>query len=187
MIERFYEQFDKWAHEHNLLSRTQAHGAPADVLRIYGETDIPETEDLFGNGGYDFLKMAASSANVYGRTIVGSESFVWPNAVYQTTLEKMKLATDELLTAGVNAIVYHGFPYILPGIPVPGWHPFRGTLRDGSDSSQFNELNTFWPYFAQLNGYITRVQYISQAGENIAAIALYRCDLAHGADEDRKS
>ena len=80
MVERFYGQFNQWAHDHRLLSRTQAHGAPADVLRIYGEADIPETEDLFGNGGYDFLKMAASSAHVYGRSIVGSESFVWPNA-----------------------------------------------------------------------------------------------------------
>jgi hypothetical protein len=182
MIERFYEQFDKWAHQHNLLSRTQSHGAPADVLRIYGEADIPETEDLFGNGGYDFLKMAASSAHVYGRAIVGSESFVWPNAAYQTTPEKMKLAADELLTAGVNAIVYHGFPYIIPGLPPPGWHPFNG-FGDGNYSSQFNELNPLWPYLAQLNAYITRMQYISQAGTNVAAVALYRNDLVHGADE----
>lgn len=182
MIERFYEQFDKWAHSHNLLSRTQAHGAPADVLRIYGEADIPETEDLFGSAGYDFLKMAASSAHIYGRTIVGSESFVWPNAVYETTPEKMKLAADELLTAGVNAIVYHGFPYIIPDLPPPGWHPFTG-FGEGNYSSQFNELNPFWPYLAQLNAYITRVQYISQAGTNIAAVALYRNDLVHGADE----
>jgi hypothetical protein len=183
MAERFYGQFNKWAHDHNLLSRTQAHGAPVDVMRIYGEADIPETEDLYDQGCYDFLKMAASAAHVYGRAIVGSESFVWQNAAYQTTPEKMKVAADELLTAGVNAIVYHGFPYIIPGIPPPGWHPFTGMLGSGAYSAQLNELNPFWPYFAQLNGYITRVQYISEAGENIAAIALYRCDLAHGADE----
>ena len=61
--------------------------------------------------------------------------------------------------------------------------PVYWNARLRAYSSQFNELNPFWPYFAQLNGYITRVQYISEAGENIAAIALYRCDLAHGADE----
>ena len=183
MTERFYGQFNKWAHDHNLLSRTQAHGAPAEVLRIYGESDIPETEDLFAQGGYDFLKMAASSAHVYGRAIVGSESFVWSNAAYETTPEKVKVAADELLTAGVNAIVYHGFPSIIPGIPTPGWHPFTVRFGDGNYSSQFNELNPFWPYFAQLNAYITRVQYISQIGKNVAAIALYRNELAHGADE----
>jgi hypothetical protein len=182
MSERFYGQFNKWAHDHNLLSRTQAHGAPADVLKIYGEADIPETENLFDQGCYDFLKMAASAAHVYGRAIVGSESFVWSNAAYETTPEKVKVAADELLTAGVNAIVYHGFAYIMPGIAAPGWHPFTG-FGEGNYSSQFNELNTLWPYFAQLYSYITRVQYISQAGTNIAAVALYRNDLAHGAGE----
>lgn len=182
MNERFYSQFNKWAHDHKLLSRTQAHGAPTDVLLTYGEADIPETEDLFGGGGYDFLKMAASAAHVYGRSIVGSESFVWANAVYQTTPEKIKVAADELLTAGVNAIVYHGFPYILPEIPPPGWHPFSG-IFSGPYSSQCNELNPFWPHFEQLNAYISRVQYISQAGKNIAAVALYRNDLVHGANE----
>jgi hypothetical protein len=182
MAERFYGQFNQWAHEHKLLSRTQAHGSPTDVLRVYGESDIPETEDLYGNGGYDFLKMAASAANVYGRAIVGSESFVWPTGAYQTTPEKMKIAADELLTAGVNAIVYHGFPYIRPDVPPPGWHPFSG-IGEGNYSSQFNELNPFWPYIAQINSYITRLQYVSQAGTNISAVALYRNNLAHGADE----
>ena len=76
----------------------------------------------------------------------------------------MKLAADELLTAGVNAIVYHGFPYTIPEFPLPGWHPFTGVPPGGGNySSFFNERNPFWPYFARLNAYITRVQFISQA------------------------
>ncbi len=183
MAERFYGQFNRWAHEHKLLSRTQAHGSPTDVLRVYGESDIPETEDLFAWGAYDFLKMAGSAAHVYGRAIVGSESFVWANSLYETTPEKVKVAADELLTAGVNAIVYHGFGYIMPEVPAPGWHPFSGRFGEGNYSSQFNELNPLWPYFAPLNDYMARVQYLSQAGTNVASVALYRNDLAHGADE----
>ena len=80
MIERFYREFNQWAHDHKLLARTQAHGAPVDVLRVYGEADIPETETLYDGGAHNFLKMAASSAHVYGRSIVGSESFVWEGA-----------------------------------------------------------------------------------------------------------
>ena len=145
------DRFNKWAHDHKLLSRTQAHGSPTDVLRIYGEADIPETEDLFAWGGYDFLKMAGSAAHVYGRNIVGSESFVWSNSLYETTPEKVKVAADELLTAGVNAIVYHGFGYIMPEVPAPGWHPFTGRFGEGNYSSQFNELNPLWPYFAPVS------------------------------------
>ena len=183
MAERFYGEFNRWAHAHKLLARTQAHGSPTDVLRVYGEADIAETEDLFASGGYDFLKMAGSAAHVYGRAIVGSESFVWSNSAYETTPEKVKVAADELLTAGVNAIVYHGFGYIMPEVAAPGWHPFTGRFGEGNYSSQFNELNPLWPYFAALNDYMARVQYLSQAGTNVAAVALYRNDVAHGADE----
>lgn len=183
MAERFYGEFNKWAHGHKLLTRTQAHGSPTDVLRVYGESDIPETEDLYGDGGYDFLKMAASAAHVYGRAIVGSESFVWPTAAYQTTPEKVKLAADELLTAGVNAIVYHGFAYIVPEIAPPRWHPFIGYYGEGNYSSAMNEMNPFWPFLKSLNDYMARVQYLSQIGTNIAAVALYRNDLMHGAAE----
>ena len=95
------------------------------------------------------------------------------------------MAADELLTAGVNEIVYHGFPYIRPEVPPPGWHPFSG-VGEGNYSSQFNELNPFWPYIAQLNAYFTRLQYISQEGTNVAAVALYRNELTHGADEFRR-
>ena len=96
----------------------------------------------------------------------------------------MKLAADELFTAGVNAIVYHGFPYIVPQVPPPGWHPFIGMFGDGNYSSQLNELNPIWPYLAQLNSYMTRVQFISQTGSNVAALALYRNDLVHGAGDN---
>jgi hypothetical protein len=183
MAERFYGEFNKWSREHKLLSRTQAHGSPTHVLRVYGESDIPETEDLYDDGGYDFLKMAASAAHVYGRAIVGSESFVWPTAAYQTTPEKVKLAADELLTAGVNAIVYHGFAYIVPEIAPPRWHPFIGYYGEGNYSSAMNEMNPFWPFLRRLNDYMARVQYLSQIGTNIAAVALYRNDLVHGAGE----
>lgn len=183
MKERFYDEFNGWAHEHKLLARTQAHGAPVDVLDVYGDADIPETEQLYDQGTFDFLKLAASAAHIRGRAIVGSESFVWPGALYQTTPEKVKRAVDELITAGVNAIVYHGFAYKIGEMQPPGWHPFSGINGTGTYSSQFNELNPLWPYFAKLNAYITRLQFLFQTGRNVAAVALFHDSLTHGAEQ----
>jgi hypothetical protein len=182
MKERFYDEFNSWAHAHKLLTRTQAHGAPVDVLQVYGDADIPETEQLYDQGTFDFLKLASSAAHIRGRAIVGSESFVWPGALYQTTPEKVKRAGDELFSAGVNAIVYHGFGYRASEMAEPGWHPFNG-LESGNYSSQFNELNPLWPYFAKLNAYFTRLQYISQTSRNVAAVAIMRDALTHGAEQ----
>ncbi len=178
MFDNFYQPFNQWAAHNNLLSRVQAHGSPTDLLRVYGAADIPETEDLYDNGRYDFLKMASSGADLYGRKIVASESFVWKGRVYQTTPEKIKRYADELLTAGINEIIYHGYPYRYMDRPFPGWHPFA---MGGAFSSDMNETNPFTPYLPELNEYITRLQYISQIGRTVAPVALYREKLAYDA------
>ena len=176
MIENFYTPFIQWAANNDLLSRVQAHGSPTDLLRVYGASSIPETEDLYDNGRYDFLKMASSGADLYGRKIVSSESFVWMGGAYQTTPEKIKRYADELITAGINEIIYHGYPYEYMDRPEPGWHPFA---IGGAFSSDMNQHNTFWPYLPQLNRYITRLQYISQTGSSVVPVALYRGTLAY--------
>ncbi|MHB1795507.1 MAG: glycosyl hydrolase [Acidobacteriaceae bacterium] len=180
MIENFYSPFIRWAADNNLLSRVQAHGSPTDLLRVYGASSIPETEDLYDNGRYDFLKMSSSAADLYGRKIVSSESFVWQGKAYQTTPEKIKRYADELLTAGINEIIYHGYPYDYMDRPEPGWHPFAA---NGSFSSHMNQHNPFWPYLPRLNQYITRVQYISQTGTTVVPVALYRGSLAYDSIE----
>jgi hypothetical protein len=180
MIENFYSPFIEWAAANNLQSRVQAHGSPTDLLRVYGDSSIPETEDLLDNGRYDFLKMASSGADLYGRKVVSSESFVWHGKAYQTTPEKIKRYADELLTAGINEIIYHGYPYEYMDRPFPGWHPFA---LDGAFSSHMNQTNPFWPFLPQLNEYITRLQYISQTGTTAVPVALYRSMLAYDAIE----
>jgi hypothetical protein len=180
MIENFYSPFIQWAADNKLSSRVQAHGSPTDLLRVYGASSIPETEDLLDNGRYDFLKMASSGADLYGRKVVASESFVWYGKAYQTTPEKIKRYADELLTAGINEIIYHGYPYKYMDRPYPGWHPFA---TEGAFSSDMNQTNPFWPYLPQLNEYITRLQYISQTGTTTAPVALYRGMLAYDAIE----
>ena len=176
MIENFYSPFIQWAAANNVQSRVQAHGSPTDLLRVYGASSIPETEDLLDNGRYDFLKMASSGADLYGRKIVSSESFVWHGKAYQTTPEKIKRYADELLTAGINEIIYHGYPYTYNDRPFPGWHPFA---IGGAFSSDMNQTNPFWPYLPQLNQYITRLQYLSQTGTTVVPVALYRSMLAY--------
>jgi hypothetical protein len=157
-------------------ARVQAHGAQADVLKIYGMSDIPETEQLYAGGTYDFLKAAASGAHLYGKKVVSSESFVKRGNPYLTTPEKLKTWSDELLTAGINEIIYHGYPYEHMDRPEPGWHPFSDPLPF---SSHMNQHNTYWEFIPRINAYITRLQYVSQTGENVAQIALYRSALAY--------
>ena len=174
MIDNFYQPLIDWAHSNHLKARVQAHGAPADLLRIYGQADFPETEVLYADGRYDFLKLASSAGHLFGRNAISSETFVWRDHPYETTPELMKTTADELFSAGINRIVYHGFPYEYMDRPDPGWFPFSSQYElVYTFSSHLNFHNPFWPYLKPLNDYMARVQTLSQSGHNVAPVALY--------------
>jgi hypothetical protein len=174
MIENFYQPLTDWAHSNHLKVRIQAHGAPADLLKIYGQADFPETEVLYADGRYDFLKLASSGGHLFGRNAISSETFVWRDHPYETTPELMKITADELFSAGINRIVYHGFPYEYMDRPDPGWFPFSSQYElVYTFSSHLNFHNPFWPYFKLLNDYMARVQTLSQSGRSVARVALY--------------
>lgn len=173
IFERFYHPFDEWARQHKLLSRVQAHGAPGNLMQIYGDASIPETEQLFGKGTVNFMKLASSAGYDYGRQIVSSESFIFEGDPYVTTPESIVANSNKLLISGINEIIYHGFPYTFDYGPAGvGWLPFQGQY-----SSHINERNPIWPFIGKVNQYITRLQYIAQAGTGALQVALFRSSL----------
>ena len=174
MFENFYHPFDTWAKDHGLLSRVQAHGAPVDLLKTYGDASIPETEQLDGGNTINFMKLASSAGYNYGRRLVSSESFVFGGNPYVTTPETIKANSDKLFVSGINEIIYHGFPYRFDDGMVKGlhWFPFQGRF-----SSDMSEDNPIWPFVGKLNGYITRVQLIAQRGKPELQVALFRSAL----------
>lgn len=174
MIDNFYQPLIDWAHNNHLKIRIQAHGAPADLLKIYGQADFPETEVLYADGRYDFLKLASSAGHLFDRNAISSETFVWRDHPYETTPELMKTTVDELFSAGINRIVYHGFPYEYMDRPDPGWFPFSTQYElVYTFSSHLNFHNPFWPYLKPLNDYMARVQTLSQSGRSVSRVALY--------------
>jgi hypothetical protein len=173
IFDNFYHPFNEWAKQHKLLSRVQAHGAPGDLLKIYGDASIPETEQLFANGTVNFMKLASSAGYDYGRKVVSSESFVFEGNTYATTPESIVANSEKLLSSGVNEVIYHGFPYDFDYGPAGvGWHPLQGQY-----SSHINERNPIWPFIGKVNQYITRLQYIAQTGTNDLQVAIFRSSL----------
>ena len=174
-IDNFFSPLVSWLHAHGLMARVQAHGAPVDLLKAYSLADIPETEQLYADGKMEFLKAASSAAHVYGHKTVSAEAFVHFGAAYQSTPESLERDANRLIAAGVNQIVYHGFPYVYLDRPEPGWYPF---LNPTSFSDHFNHHNSkIWPAIPALNAYISRLQLIAHRATPVARYALYQPDL----------
>ena len=175
----------EWSHGHGFIVRNQSHGAPANLLDLYANADIAETE-TFGSTPFPIpglrraadevrddqdlpeslvLRMASSAAHVAGHKLSSGESATWLRDHWKVSLAFVKPELDRLLADGINHIFYHGTVYSPPDAPWPGWLFYAAT--------QFNPNNTWWSEFGALNVYIARVQSILQGGRPDNDILLY--------------
>ncbi len=166
----------EWAHHRGEVTRNQAHGAPGNLLDLYGMVDIPETE-IFGNTtfaipglnpgeaiqpGRDIPeqlagRFASSAAHVMGRPLVSCESLTWLGENWTNSLSKAKPELDAIMLDGINHIFYHGTVFSPEDAPWPGWFFYAAV--------QFNPQNTWWEDSRALNVYLERVQSVLQSSE----------------------
>ena len=152
LLDNFTVPWQEWAGNRDAIIRNQAHGSPANILDLYGSSDIPETEgsDLPG------IKLASSAAHVTGKKLTSSESATWLNEHFKSSLADVKQALDLFFLGGVNHAFYHGTTYSPREEPWPGWMFYA--------SVHFGPTNTFWNHFPALNTYVTRCQSFLQSG-----------------------
>lgn len=176
-LEGFFVPMIEWGHENGVEMRMQAQGGWADYLDAFQLADIPESEALFALGAFDFLKLASSAAHVCGSKWVGSESFITlspdPESI---TLEDFYRLGNKALSAGINRIIYHGFPYGYVRENGEKWYPLSGeggTVRVGpvSFTSWISEDHPEWPNLKAFNEYLSRLSYALSCGSHQADIA----------------
>lgn len=183
--DEFTATWTGWARQHGYQTRNQAHGSPGNLLDLYALADIPETEsfgssrfpipglrvdenyevDRFGTPHPLAMKFASSAAHLLGKPLVSSETTTWLADHFKVSLSQIKPQIDELFTAGINHIFYHGTTYSppgherpdreRPGLSWPGWLFYASTNYGPSSHN--------WPFLPLLNGYVTRCQTRLQA------------------------
>jgi hypothetical protein len=184
----------EWSHAHGWVVRNQSHGAPGNLLDLYANADIPETE-VFGSTPFPIpglrrlddevrhdqdlpeslvIRMASSAAHVGGHPLASSETSTWLREHWKVSLAYTKPEIDRLFVDGINHIFYHGTAYSPPDAPWPGWLFYAST--------EFYPANTWWDDFGALNGYVARVQSILQGGRPDNDILLY-WPFADGLDD----
>lgn len=174
LSELLYSEFTQtwidWCKENNKLSRNQAHGSPGNLLDLYALADVPETESFgcsefnipglecdpdyevenFGRPSPLMMKFASSPANLLNKPLVSSETATWLADHFKVSLKQVKPQIDELLTAGINHVFYHGITYSPKEEGFPGWLFYAST--------NFGLQSHFWDEFPLLNNYIENCQ-----------------------------
>lgn len=183
--ENLASAWTRWARARNLQTRYQAHGSPGNLLDLYAEADIPETE-TFGTAWLDrsrldplpgtprrhgapdevlVCKLASSAAHVAGKRLCSSETCTWLGEHGKVPLEHMKAEIDTLFAIGINHIIYQGTPLSPARAPWPGWLFYAST--------HIGPTNPFWRDLPALSDYVARCQAFLQAGEPDNDLLLY--------------
>ena len=183
LLENFTRQWTAWAHSHGATTRNQAHGSPGNLIDLYAEADIPETENFYLNnfgikglrndvGFYNkalssraTLKYASSAAHITGKRLTSSESMTWLTEHFRTSLSQIKPELDLLFTSGVNHVLFHGTAYSPREAAWPGWKFYAAI-----DMSPTNSIWHDAPYMME---YIKRVQSFLQMGQPDNDVLVY--------------
>lgn len=178
--DEFTAVWTDWARQRGYQTRNQAHGSPGNLLDLYALADIPETEsfgssrfpipglrvdenyevDRFGTPHPLAMKFASSAAHLLGKPLVSSETTTWLADHFKVSLSQIKPQIDELFTAGINHVFYHGTTYSPPGHAWPGYdqpgQSWPGWLFYAS--TNYGPSSHNWPFLPLLNQYVTRCQ-----------------------------
>lgn len=140
-------------------------GAPFDEMQIGSRVDVPMGEFWVArdDGHERSVKLAASIAHVYGKPLVGAESFTGePSASsWQEHPYLMKSLGDFMFTRGLNLIVFHTYAHQPHPTAVPG-------MTMGPFGCFFNRNTTWWSKGKTWLEYLTRCQYMLQQGTFVA-------------------
>jgi hypothetical protein len=167
---------DSWLGDRGIELRLQAHGGYADALDAYAIADVPESEGLYAGGSYDFLRLAASAAEVAGKRYASSETLVSVGARELTT-DEVRLLFGRAFSAGINRLMLHGHPY--PYLHSDGvrWFPFHprpdSAVTTGPLDLSF-DLHPgapIWPELPELHRMTARLSYAMSRGSAAPQLA----------------
>jgi (4-O-methyl)-D-glucuronate---lignin esterase len=183
VLENYAGHMRELSHQHGLTLSIEAYGGgPLEDVAYGGRADVPMSEFWTGEEPGLWNKEMASSAHVYGRPIVGAESFtaVPTNGKWQNHPFKLKPLADHAFTLGVNHCVFHRYS-------MQPWLNRKPGMTMGPWGIHSERTNTWWDQSRAWLSYLARCEYLLQQGQFIADVAYLGTENAPSSFPDRKN
>ena len=144
-----------------------------DNLQIGAQADIPMGEFWIGGAAAETIKIAASSAHVMGRSIVGAESFTADDTRGRWLVEPYGIKTlgDRMFTQGLNRYIFHRYAHQL-------WIGLNPGMTMGPWGTHLERTVTWWEQSREWLKYVARCQYLLQSGRFVADVLTFSGDDA---------
>ncbi len=171
--ENYFGHFAELCRRHGLLNAVEPYTGPFESLQSGAPADIVMGEFWSGSQGHPSVKMAASIAHIYGKTIVGAESFTagpeagrWKNDPYE-----FKTLGDLMYCQGLNRYIFHRYA-------MQPWTNRWPGMTMGQWGFHFERTATWWNEGKPWIDYISRCEFLLQQGRAVADAAYFTGESA---------
>jgi len=167
LLENYAAQFEKMARRHGLRLSIEAYsGEPAEDMAYGGRADEPMAEfwSWARYGAASSCTEMASAAHIYGKPILGAESFTADNnEKWQGYPGSIKELGDWAFCEGINRFVFHRYalqpwtnPNRAPGMSMGPW------------GLHYERTETWWEQSKAWHQYLARCQFLLRQGLYVA-------------------
>ncbi len=167
--DNYYGHFAELCHAHGMKASIEPYSGPYESLICGKPADIVMGEFWSGGTGDASVKLASSVAHIYGKQLVGAESFTARppgNGRWQEDPYSLKALGDRQFCKGINRLIFHRFAH------QPWLDRFPG-MTMGQWGFHFDRTNTWFEQSTAWIKYLTRCQYLLQQGTFVADVAYF--------------
>ncbi|GAA1164700.1 glycosyl hydrolase [Nesterenkonia sandarakina] len=168
----FIQVFGGWARSRGLEFRIQCYGQPPVTISSYRHADAFEGEG-WGWDAITACRWASSAGQLYGKTVVSSETWTWNHSpsFRSTPLDLLGEAQDHLLM-GINQFVGHGWP--TSPRPQPDTAGEAAELgRVFYASAALDSRNAWWDVAPELWKTLHRLCWLMRQGRRLSQVGIY--------------
>jgi alpha-L-rhamnosidase len=167
--ENYYGHFTELCDEHGLRSDIEPYTGPFESLQSGASAGLVMGEFWTGSQGEPSIKLASSIAHIYGKPLVGAESFTARPPRYGRWQEDpyaLKALGDLMYCQGLNRFVFHRYA-------MQPWTNRWPGMTMGQWGIHFERTETWWLQGKPWIDYITRCQFLLQQGRAIQDAAYF--------------
>jgi hypothetical protein len=166
--ENYFDYFAELCHKHGLKSLVEPYTGPFESLACGRAADVPMGEFWAGGNSEASVKLASSVGHIYGRNVIGAESFTggpehgrWTDDPYS-----LKALGDLAFSQGINRYIFHRFAH------QPWMNRYPG-MTMGQWGINLDRTNTWFELAKPWLDYVSRSQFLLQQGKFVADAAYF--------------
>ena len=165
IVENYAGRTRELAHAAGLRFTVEAYGAPCDSITYAGASDEPMGEFWSPSGAIETCRGMASAGHVYGKRIIGAESFTAADQEkWREHPGSIKALGDVAFCEGINRFVFHRYAL------QPWAQDRRPGMMMGPWGQHYERTETWWEQSVEWHRYLARCQYLLRQGLFVADI-----------------